>query len=81
MALGAYSLIFLALLMLVLVGFLLFRNGIRLTEAVAFALLLVGLMIAWLILRPRATPVANLNEVTAQIGAGMPVLLEFQSPY
>lgn len=81
MSLGAYSLILLALLMLALTGVLLFRKGIRPAEAAAFALVLIGLIAAWLVLRPRATPAANLNEITAQIGAGMPVLLEFQSPY
>lgn len=81
MSLGAYSLIFIALLMLAVVGFLLFRKGIRLAEAAAFGLLLLGLVVAWLLLRPRATPITNLNEVTAQIGIGTPVLLEFQSPY
>lgn len=81
MSLGAYSLILIAVLMLALAGFLLFRKGIRPTEAAAFGLLLFGLIVAWLILRPRATPLTSPNEVTAQIGTGTPVLLEFQSPY
>ena len=31
--------------------------------------------------RPTATPAAAVSEVRAQIGQGLPVLLELQSPY
>jgi hypothetical protein len=42
----------------------------------------LALFTAWSLVHPRQTPLMDdAKEVRAMIGAGKPVLLEFQSPY
>jgi hypothetical protein len=80
--LNQYSLFALVILVLVAVGFFLFRKSRRLPEIIAFLVICGGLAVAWLVLRPTQTPLTGAAaEVEARIGAGKPVLLEFQSPY
>jgi hypothetical protein len=77
-----YSLVWLALAVLLTVGLLLFRNRIRLPELVSFGLIVLALVAAWVAIRPRSTPLmGDAANVQAMIGGGTPVLLEFQSPY
>lgn len=45
------------------------------------ALAAAALAGGWLIVRPTATPAADIAQVRGQIGRGVPVLLELQSPY
>lgn len=53
------------------------RTGLLMLTSLA---LLLGII--WRVVRPAASVGADsLEDVTAQIGAGVPVLLEFQSPY
>jgi hypothetical protein len=59
----------------------LFRDGIEPSDLVAFGALILGLVIAYWFLGPGPSTASRLNEVEAKIGAGQPVLLEFQSPY
>ena len=47
----------------------------------ALALVAVAILVAWYFLRPTPSVLANTTEIQAQIGSGVPVLLEFQSPY
>lgn len=54
------------------------RGRVRLATLVVAAVLLGA---SWLVLRPAATPAANVGQVRDQIGQGVPVLLELQSPY
>ena len=77
-----YSLVWLALAVLLTVGLLLFRNRIRLPELVSFGLIVLAPVAAWVAIRPRSTPLmGDAANVQAMIGGGTPVLLEFQSPY
>jgi len=77
-----YSLMWMVILLLGVAGFILFRKKPRLPQVIAFFAIIAGLSIAWLVLRPTQTPLADTAaEVKARIGAGKPVLLEFQSPY
>ena len=45
------------------------------------AVVALALLAGWAAVRPTATPAAAVSEVRAQIGQGLPVLLELQSPY
>jgi thiol-disulfide isomerase/thioredoxin len=77
-----YSMFLILIALLALVGFLLFRKGIRIQEIIAFLVIFAALILVWMTLRPTQTPLSNAaEEVQARIGAGKPVLLEFQSPY
>jgi hypothetical protein len=51
-------------------------------DYLAFGIILSGLVLAWTVLHPRQTALTEgAQTVQAAIGAGQPVLLEFQSPY
>ncbi len=77
-----YSIVWVALALMVIVGFVLFRNKPRLPEVAAFFGIFVALAALYFYLRPVQTELAGeAAEVQAMIGQGVPVLLEFQSPY
>lgn len=59
----------------------LFRDGITLNDLLAFGALAAGLGIAYLLFNPGESSETDPETVLEQIGAGTPVLLEFQSPY
>ncbi len=79
--LNQYSFVLLAVLILALAAYTRLRRGFRRFDW----LLLIGLagliFAAWWVMHPTATRVQNADTVRAKIGAGTPVLLEFQSPY
>ncbi len=60
---------------------LLLRDGVRLTDLLALGALALGVWAAQALLRPRAGSPADAHSIRADIGAGLPVLVEFQSPY
>lgn len=63
-------------------GVILLSNKPRWNDYLAFGAIVVGLIVAWSSLHPRQTPLMDdAREVKEMIGAGTPVLLEFQSPY
>ena len=78
-----YSVLWMSAILLGIVAFFLFRNrkpGAG--EIIAFGVIALGLVAAWLVIRPQQTPLmGEAAEVQAKIGAGQAVLLEFQSPY
>lgn len=77
-----YSVVWVALALMVVVGFILFRNKPRLPEVAAFLGIFIALAALYFYLRPVQTElVGEAAEVQAIIGQGVPVLLEFQSPY
>jgi hypothetical protein len=45
------------------------------------AAIALALLAGWVAVRPTATPAAAVSQVRPQIGQGLPVLLELQSPY
>lgn len=73
-----YSFVIFSALFLVLAGTFLLRGGMTWVRIAIFSVLLLGVVSAWFILRPRQI---NGDLVRETIGAGKPVLLEFQSPY
>ncbi|UCH59793.1 MAG: hypothetical protein JSV61_16485 [Anaerolineales bacterium] len=79
--LNLYSVPLLILSALILAGILLLRRGISRERLTIIAALGLGLLVVWYFLRPVQTPHAELEDFQRQIGAGTPVLLEFQSPY
>lgn len=77
-----YSYIWITGLLVVLIGFLLFRREPQSSGWLALVVIIVVLLAAWFALRPRQTPLmGEAAQVKTQIGGGSPVLLEFQSSY
>ncbi len=67
--------------MLLLVGSYLLRHGLSRERALILAALALGSLAVWYFVRPVQTPHVEIADFQTQIGAGKPVLLEFQSPY
>jgi hypothetical protein len=76
-----YSLVILGLVGLIAVALVLMRNGNGRGRMAVVAFVALALLAGWVAVRPTATPAAAASEVRAQIGQGLPVLLELQSPY
>lgn len=77
-----YSYIWIFSLLILAAGFFLFKNKPTLKKSLAFGAILAMVMLGWVILHPRQTLLLkDAQSVKAMIGAGTPVLLEFQSPY
>ena len=77
-----YSFLIVGLVLSIAAGYMLLAHKPKLNEYLAFGVIVVGLVASWVILHPRQTPLMDdAKAVRAMIGAGTPVLLEFQSPY
>ncbi len=77
-----YSAVWIAAFLIAIAGIILLRRKPRWPQILAFSILVLGLVAAWTILRPRQSAQAlDATQVQASIGQGTPVLLEFQSPY
>jgi drug/metabolite transporter (DMT)-like permease len=77
-----YSAVVSAALLTLVLGFFLLKDGLRWTNLLALAAILAGLFLVWLAAHPTQTQQYHqAAQVQSQIGAGKPVLLEFQSPY
>ncbi|HEY6073215.1 MAG TPA: thioredoxin family protein [Anaerolineales bacterium] len=80
--LNQYSFVLLAIGLILMAGLVLLTRKPRWNDYLAFAVLTIGLFGAWVILHPRQTPLMDdARMVREMIGAGTPVLLEYQSPY
>ncbi|MBK8615515.1 MAG: hypothetical protein IPN96_00080 [Anaerolineales bacterium] len=77
-----YSFVAIALGLAFVAGIILLANKPKWNDYLAFGVILTALVTAWVILHPRQTPLMDdAKSVQAMIGAGTPVLLEFQSPF
>jgi hypothetical protein len=77
-----YSAIWIAAFLLAVAGVILLRRNPKWPQFLAFSMLVLGLVAAWIVLHPRQTAqVIDAAQVQAKFGQGVPVLLEFQSPY
>jgi hypothetical protein len=77
-----YSFLFIALGLVIAAGFILLTNKPKWNDYLAFGVIVAGLATTWIILHPRQTPLMDdAKKVQEMIGAGTPVLLEFQSPF
>ena len=77
-----YSALWIAAAFVLLVTLILFRERPKARDFVALGVVIIGLAVAWMLLHPRQTPLMeDARSVQSMIGQGVPVLLEFQSPY
>ncbi len=77
-----YSFLLLAAGLAIVTGLVLLSRAPKWTDFLAFGVILASLVTAWIVLHPRQTPLMeDAKQVKEMIGAGTPVLLEFQSPY
>ena len=77
-----YSFLLIAAALTLVAGLVLLSNKPKWNDYVAFGVIAGGLITAWIIMHPRQTPLMDdAKMVREMIGAGRPVLLEFQSPY
>ena len=76
-----YSFLAAAVFLIGLIAVLANRARARQGAYLALALVVLAILVAWYFLRPTPSVLANAAEIQAQIGSGVPVLLEFQSPY
>lgn len=80
--LNEYSFITFSAGFIIIAGIILLTNKPKWNDYLAFGVIVLALFTAWSIVHPRQTPLMDdAKEVRAMIGAGKPVLLEFQSPY
>jgi hypothetical protein len=59
----------------------LLRDGVKTTDILALAALAAGFGLAFWLLRPGPSSLDETEQVMVRIGAGKPVLLEFQSNF
>jgi membrane protein implicated in regulation of membrane protease activity len=77
-----YSALWIAIALVAIIGLVLLQRGFKWTDVLALGVVVAGLLVAWMLLHPRQTPLMqDSRQVQEMIGAGTPVLLEFQSPY
>jgi thiol-disulfide isomerase/thioredoxin len=77
-----YSFLLVAAGLVIVTALVLLSRAPKWTDYLAFGVILASLITAWVILHPRQTPLMeDAQKVKEMIGAGVPVLLEFQSPY
>lgn len=80
--LNQYSFITIAILFIIVAGLLLLKNKPKVRDYIAFGAVIFAFLAAWFILHPTQTLLmGEAQKVQSMIGAGKPVLLEFQSPY
>lgn len=78
----AYSFLLLAAALTAVAALVLLTRRPKWNDYLAFGVIVTGLITAWVVLRPRQTPLMDdAKMVQEMIGSGKPVLLEFQSPY
>jgi NADH:ubiquinone oxidoreductase subunit K len=76
-----YSFLAAAVFLIGLIAVLANRARARQGAYLVLALVVLAILVAWYFLRPTSSSLADTAEIQAQIGSGVPVLLEFQSPY
>ena len=77
-----YSFLIVGLLLSIAAGYMLLAHKPKWNDFLAFGVIVAALVSSWVILHPTQTPLMDdAKQVQALIGAGTPVLLEFQSPF
>jgi len=77
-----YSILIVGIGLAIAAGFMLLTNKPKLNDYLAFGGIVAALITAWVVLHPVQTLLMDdAKAVRAMIGAGTPVLLEFQSPF
>ena len=69
-------------MIIAIAGLVLLTHKPKWNDFLAFGVIVASLITVWVIMHPRQTPLMDdAKMVQEMIGAGTPVLLEFQSPY
>jgi thiol-disulfide isomerase/thioredoxin len=77
-----YSFLLVTIGIMAVAALVLLTNKPKTNDFISFGVISLIAIMAWVILHPRQTPLMDDAKVVQQmIGAGTPVLLEFQSPY
>ncbi len=76
-----YSFVLVGLVVCLGLAAFLLRDGVKTTDILALAALAAGFGLAFWLLRPGPSTLDESVEVMERIGAGKPVLLEFQSNF
>ena len=76
-----YSFLVAAVFLIGLLAILANRTRAKQGASLVLALVVVAIFVAWYFLRPTPSVLVDTAEIQAQIGSGVPVLLEFQLPY
>lgn len=80
--LGPYSAIVIMVTAILVMAIAILSRRARRQEFILVGALTLIMITLWVVVRPTQTPLMDdAKEVQAMIGAGKPVLLEFQSPY
>lgn len=64
-----------------LAAFFILRGGVTPWRVLGVLGVAVVLGLIWWVVRPRQSDLVEISRVEGHIGGGVPVLLEFQSPY
>jgi thiol-disulfide isomerase/thioredoxin len=77
-----YSFLLVTIGIMAVAALVLLTHKPKTNDFISFGVIALIAIMAWVILHPRQTPLMDDAKVVQQmIGAGTPVLLEFQSPY
>ena len=77
-----YSFLIISIGLVIVAGLILLTNKPKWNDYLAFGVIISAVIITWIVIHPRETPLMNdAKKVQQIIGAGTPILLEFQSPY
>lgn len=76
-----YSFLIFALLALGGLVIFLARKGIGRSELLTIGALVLGLAVAYLIFNPTTPAGSETQQIDRLVGQGIPVLIEFESPY
>lgn len=77
-----YSFPIIGLILSSAAGYMLLAHKPKWSDFLAFGVIVAALISSWVILHPTQTPLMNdAKQAQSLIGAGTPVLLEFQSPF
>ncbi len=79
--LNQYSYLIIAIAGVALLGFFLFRKNPDRNNFISIGALILGLLLALFLLRPKSGSSQSVEEVLNQIGVGQPILIQFQSDY
>jgi len=76
-----YSFLVAAVFLIGLLAVLASRTRAKQAASLVLVVVVIAILVIWYFLRPTPSVLADTAEIQAQIGSGVPVLLEFQSPY
>lgn len=76
-----YSFVLVAVIALLVLGVFTLRGGLKLQSLLALGALSLGIVLTYRFLNPGSGSSDQSERILAEIQSGLPVLLEFQSPY